>query len=197
MVEGDRLHAQIFENLRVVGPARHAEMDPRRPGALRQRQRQTDGTGAARGLHPRDAPTHRRVLAENIGHQRLDEAHIAFGPEVALGILLLEQPGFRALDGGKHRGRALAGAIDADPEVDLVLAIVVGVQFDQREQRIGGLGLELFEHGASMPPAVDPGNRKTSAFRQRFYRGGKAVLSRAPIRTEASAVPWRTSYSRR
>lgn len=114
MIESGHFHSQILEDLRVVRPARQAQMDAARAGALRQRQRQADGAGAAGGLHSGNAPAHGRVLAEDIGHQRLDKAHVALGTEVALGILLIEQLGLRALDGGKDRGRALAGAIDAD-----------------------------------------------------------------------------------
>jgi hypothetical protein len=104
VVEGRHFHPQILEDLRVVRPARDTQMDPAGPGALRQRRGQPDGAGAAGGLHSGDAPAHGRVFAEDVGHQCLNETHVAFGAEIALGLLLFEQIGLRTLDGGEHRG---------------------------------------------------------------------------------------------
>ena len=46
--------------------------------------------------------THVRVrLAKDVWHQRLDEAHVAFGAKVGLGVLRIEQAAFRLLDRGE------------------------------------------------------------------------------------------------
>ena len=80
-------------------------------------------------------------------HEPGHEGTIAFRAEIALGILLVDEALFRALDGLEDRRGAIAGAVDADPEVDLVRTRIGGVELDEREQRIGGLGFESVEHG--------------------------------------------------
>ena len=150
MIESLPFKVDIAENLRVIGPAGRAHMDFGHPGILRQRHRQTHRAGAARGLHPLEPPAHGCIRAENIRHQRIDKTDIAFRPQIAFGILRIDERLFRRLDRAEHRGGALAGAIDAHAKVNLVRAFVSGVEFDQRQQRIGRLGFESVQHGARL-----------------------------------------------
>src|SRR5690606_14688882 len=110
----------IGQDLRVVGPARRAHQHTGDAGPLGQRQRQAHGARATGRLHAVDPPAAGWVFAEYVRHQRVDEAHVAFGPEVGLGSLLVHQPLLGRLDRAEHRGLALAGTIDADAEVDFV-----------------------------------------------------------------------------
>ena len=144
MREGLQIKRQVGEDLRVVGPARRTHPHPRNARLLCQPQRQPHSAGAAGGLHPLDpAPKTGAktgiVPAEDVRHQRMDEAHIAFGAEIAFGILRFQQPRFGRLDRVEHRGIALPGAIDPHPEINLVGARIRIVELDQREQRIGRL----------------------------------------------------------
>ena len=128
----------------MVGPAGGAHPHPRHPGAFGQSQGQPHRAGAAGGLHPIDAPIHRRIRgAKHIGHQRMNKAHIALWPEIGLGDLRLNQSLFRRLDRAEHRGIALAGAIDPDAKVNLIGPWIIVVKLDQREQRISGLLFEI------------------------------------------------------
>ena len=91
MREGQQLHAEIGEDLRMVGPARHTHVNALHAGLLRQRQREPHRAGAARGLHPVDASAHARVSgAEDIGHERGGEAHVALGAEVGFACLCID-----------------------------------------------------------------------------------------------------------
>ena len=115
---------------------------PLHPGLLRQGKRKPTRPGSARGLHPLDPATHVGVGAKHVGHQRTDEAQVAFRAKVAFGFLLIDQPLLGLLDRAEHRGRPIVGAIHADAKVDLVGAAVRSIELDQREQRIGSLGRE-------------------------------------------------------
>jgi hypothetical protein len=98
----------------------------------------------------------------------MDEAHVAFGAEIGLGILRIEQPLLGGLDRRENRSRAIGRAIDTHAQIDLVRARIGIVQLDQRKQCIGGLGSKIFEHGVcpescgkrggSMPPLCLRGN---------------------------------------
>ena len=117
-----------------------AHPDSLDPGSLPQGQREPQRAGAARGLHAFDAAIHGGVrLAEHIGHQGLDETHIAFWSKIGLGILRGDEPPLGFLDRAEHRSFALSGLVNADAEIDLGRPGVVVVELDQREQRIGGL----------------------------------------------------------
>ena len=120
----------------------------------------------------------------------MDEAHVAFGAEVGLRILRLDELLLGRLDRAEHRGVALAGAVDADAEVDLVGARIGVVELDQREERVGGLLGEVVEHGGALMPH---GSRASASRSRRAYR--RAVIQR--LRTAASAACARTSCSRR
>ena len=145
--ESHQLQPEIGEDLCVVGPARHAHVDALHARLLCQRQREPHRAGAPRGLHPRNAPAHVGIGgAEHIGHQRLDEAHVAFRAEIGFGVLGIDQHLLRRLDRGEHRRCAVLGAIDPDAEVDLVAARIGGVEADQGEEGVGRLGFESFKH---------------------------------------------------
>ena len=150
MSEGGQFEAEVAYDLRVVRPARRAHQHARRPGALGQRQRQAHRAGAAGGLHPIDTSAMGRIAAEDIRHQPMDEAHVAFRPEIGLGVLLIDKLLLGRLDRTEHRRGALPRAIDPHAEIDLVGTRIGVVQLDQREEGIGRLLVESVEHGRAL-----------------------------------------------
>ncbi len=120
MIKPCRFQRDVVEDLCVVGPAWLAEMKLLHTSPLRQRDCQAHCTGAARGLHAGNAPAHRRIRAEDIRHQSIDEAHVAFRAKIALAVLFLYEPRFRFLNRAENRGVALPCAIDANTQIDLV-----------------------------------------------------------------------------
>ena len=120
-------------------------MNPCDARTFRQSHRQAHRTGTARSLHSFDPTVARDIFArENMRHKRMDETHIAFRPEISLGILLRDQRRLGSLDAGKDRGCPVCGTIDAHAKIDLVRARIGVKQLDQRQQRIGRLLVEIF-----------------------------------------------------
>jgi len=188
MAESLQRHSQILENLCMVRPARRAHPHGTDAGTPGQRGREPHRAGAAGGLHAFDPPAHGRVgLAEDIGHQRVDELHVALGAEVGLGILLIDQLLLGRLDRGEHRRVALPGAIDAYPEVDLVGARIGTIELDQGEERVGRLLGKCLEHGA-------PFGFASARVQGRI---GEWCGFSASVRRAATSASWRTSYSPR
>ena len=146
--EALELEPEVGDDLRVIGPARRAHPDAGCARTLRQCQCQPHRAGAARGLHAVDpAALGRIVLPEHVRQQRVDEAHVAFRPEVGLRILCFQQLALGRLDAGEHRSGAAVGAVNAHAEIDLVGPGISVVELDQREQRVGGLLLKVGKHG--------------------------------------------------
>ena len=139
MLEGSNLKADIGKDLRVVGPAGHAHQHALHTGLLYQRQGQANRARAPRRLHTLDPAMHGCILAEDVGHQRMHEAHVALRPEIGLAVLFGEQLTLRRFDGREHRGRTVVRAIDADTQIYLPRPRVIGVHLDEREERVGGL----------------------------------------------------------
>ena len=73
----------------------------------------------------------------------MDEAEVAFRPEIGFAVLLRDQRGFRCLDRLEHRRAPVIGAIDAHAKVDLLAARIVGMHLDQRQQRVGRSGFQF------------------------------------------------------
>ena len=84
----------------------------------------------------------------------------ALGAEVGFGGLLVDQLALGGLDRAEHRGFALTGAVDADAEVDLVGTRIGVVELDQREERVGRLLGESFEHGGALMPMLPPARKR-------------------------------------
>ena len=187
VLEIPRLEPEVLQDLRVVGPARrtHQHFADARP--LGQRRRQPYRAGAAGGLHALNPALHRGIFAEHERHQRMDELHVALGAEISFRILFLDQLALGRLDRTEHRRAALAGAVDADAEVDLVGPRVLVVQLDQREQRVGRLGGDGLEHGG-----------RSMATAMRYRKGQSCPPREIPrgFRTEADRAFRRTSCSR-
>ena len=81
----------------------------------------------------------------------MDEAHVALWAEIGLAVLALDQSLLGHLDRGEYRRGARVGAVDPNAEVDRVVAFIGFVELDERQQRVCGLGLELFEHARPLP----------------------------------------------
>ncbi len=199
-----QLGARSRHDLRVVGPRRCAHPDALDARTLCHFDRKTHRAGSARSLHAFDLRAV-EIGAENIGDQRVNEAHVAFRAEVCLRILRFDQLRFSRLDRLEHRRAAFGRAIDADAKVDLVLARVGIVELDQRQQRIGGLRGKVFEHGPAIlhrrasnaaAPCSRIAARATPALQLCLMRAEIRATHRGRIRTETSSACARTSCSR-
>lgn len=117
--------------------------------------------GAARRPDADEAVAEPALRAEHIGLQQRDIVEVALRAEVGLARLRLEQDLFGRLHGAHHRRRAPRVAIDADTEVDLARPLVVAERLDPREQGVGGLGVQGFEHRTlSLDKASPVSNRR-------------------------------------
>ena len=147
MLEPLRLKRDVVEDLRVVGPAGLADVQPIHASLLRERDRKPDSACAARRLHTGDTAAHRRIATEDVGHQTIDEAHVAFWSKVRLAVLRFDQFALGLFDCSENGRVALPRAVNTNAKVDLVMPLISSVHFYQGEQRIGRLRGKVLKHG--------------------------------------------------
>ena len=193
--------AAAFEHRAVVVPARVA--DPH--AAVREPALEEIGADlqAAAGAHRLDrghaARGHRFVLRPE--QQLLHGAPRVGGPfhrQVRLGAAFGQHLRLGFAHAGQHRDAAVVVEVDADRQVDLVRPRIGVERIDQREDRIAGVRLDMFEHG--MAPTTQKAGaiigacdsaRRSSHCTQRpcgCERASKVVIGAAPSRRATSAT---------
>ena len=143
------VHAEMLEDRRVVGPGRCRQPDRHlRRRHLDELQRLVDRPGPA-GLRRTGQPLVLDRIAQHQARQRLAETRIARKRGIGLGGLALPQLLFRRLHRPHHRRIAGGVLVDADAQIDLVLARVGAELGHQRNDLVGGQVFEVFKHQAS------------------------------------------------
>ena len=196
VLKGDSFETNILQDLRMVGPARHTKMDACDTGCFCKCGRKTHRARAPGRLHPFDPSPHRRIGSEHIWFQSIDKAQVAFGAEIALGILRIDQPLFGSLDRAEDGCCPVIRAVDAHPEINFVVARILRVHLDEREQRVGGLGFELVKHARLIAGYGKGRNRKSCCgpgALQELSLGDPKGSFRQTLKKAASAASWKTS----
>ena len=144
----DGFDPQMLEDAEVVGPCRVRHENPRlRVGHVNEIEGLAHRAGAARRGDGGDVVA-RDGIAQHEADHRVRKRGITRQPGIGLGGFLVPPAALGFLDGAHDRGHALRVLVDADAEVDLVVARIVLVGLHEREDLVLGLFLEMFEHGS-------------------------------------------------
>ncbi|MNH04253.1 hypothetical protein D3C79_635430 [compost metagenome] len=151
---GVHLEAGAFEDGAVVVPGRVADPDfGLREVALEEVGTDFQGAGATHGLHGGHATAgHGRVIGTE--QQRLDGLAVAgqaFHRQVkGCFVVLAGNAFFHRIHRRQLRHHAGLIVVKADTQVDLV-GTGIGLEgFHQREDRVAGIGIDMFEHSVQL-----------------------------------------------